>query len=160
MEAISPQQELFCRFYAQNDDLFSNATLSYGEAYDYKLHELSTERPVISTNDEGKPIEFGESEHAKAYNTCAANASRLLRNDKIQARIIVLMNEWLKDDVVDSELFKVIKNHKMEAKIAGIREYNKMRGRIIEKTDITSGNKPLAPILVQFVNETKDNPNT
>ncbi len=70
------------------------------------------------------------------------------------------MNEWLKDDVVDSELFKVIKNHKMESKIAGIREYNKMRGRIIEKTDITSGNKPLGPILVQFVNETKDNPNT
>ena len=30
---LNPRQELFCRYYTQNDELFGNATLSYAEAY-------------------------------------------------------------------------------------------------------------------------------
>jgi hypothetical protein len=39
--SLTPQQELFCRFYTQNEHLFGNATLSYAEAYGFKLDELS-----------------------------------------------------------------------------------------------------------------------
>lgn len=143
-EVLTPQQELFCRYYAQNNELFSNGTLSYAEAYDYKLDELSTEAPVLDTDDKGEPIKWGDSDYKKAYDVCSANASRLLRNEKIQARIVVLMNEWMKDEIVDSELFKVIKqNYKLESKIAAIREYNKLKQRITEKVDHTTKGEPI-----------------
>ena len=32
---LSPQQELFCRYYTQNEALFGNATLCYDEAYSF-----------------------------------------------------------------------------------------------------------------------------
>lgn len=130
---LTPQQELFCRFYTQNSELFSNATLSYAEAYEYKLDECSQERPIVSNN----PTVYGESEYQKAYNTCSALASRLLRNDKIQKRVVQLLNEYLKDEVVDAELAKVImQSYKLESKIAGIREYNKLKQRIIDRAEL------------------------
>lgn len=139
MEVLNPKQELFCQFYVMNDELFGNATLSYAEAYDYKLDTLSKERPILSTDDLGNPKEYGESEYDLAYNVCAVTSSRSLRSAKVQLRVRELLNELLKDDVVDSELAKVIRqNHKLESKMAAIREYNKLKGRIIDKTDLTS----------------------
>ena len=38
---LNPKEELFCRYYTQNEALFGNATLSYAEAYGYGLDELS-----------------------------------------------------------------------------------------------------------------------
>jgi hypothetical protein len=38
---LKPQQELFCRYYTQDFSLCGNATLSYAEAYEYKLDELA-----------------------------------------------------------------------------------------------------------------------
>ena len=58
----------------------------------------------------------------------------------MQARIRVLLNELLKDDVVDSQLAKIItQDGKLDAKVAAIREYNKLRGRIIDKTQQVNG---------------------
>lgn len=156
MDTLSPQQELFCRFYAQNNELFSNGTLSYAEAYDFRLDELSHESPIIKTDDKGKAVEWGESEYTKAYNTCSALASRLLRSEKIQNRVISLMNEWMKDEVVDSELFKVImQNSKLESKVAAIREYNKIKGRVTEKIDHTSKGEKLEanPIIADLTSK-------
>lgn len=55
----------------------------------------------------------------------------------MQVRITALLNEILRDDVVDSQLAKLIMQDAEPAtKIAAIREYNKVRQRIVEKVDI------------------------
>lgn len=133
---LTPQQELFCQYYVNNDTLFSNATLAYAEAYDYKLSELSKDKPVTGTNQvTGHPI-HGQSPYTKAYNVCAVSASQLLKKPYINARVVELLNQLLRDDVVDAELMRTIKQEKkLDAKINAIKEYNKLKGRIIEKRE-------------------------
>jgi hypothetical protein len=133
---LKPQHELFCQLYVKNAELFGNGTQCYAEAYGYKLDSLSDKRP---TDDLGK--ETGEpSERQRAENVCAVEANRLLRTPKIQDRLTILLNEMLKDTVVDAELAKVIlQNENPAAKMTAIREYNKIRQRITEKVDLTSG---------------------
>jgi hypothetical protein len=144
MEELPPKRELFCRFYTQNEDLFGNTTHSYAEAYDYKLDTLSNE-PVYDLpegNEDRKIIQA--SEYDRAIHVCAVEASRLLRSPEIQSRITALLNEILRDEVVDSQLAKLImQDAEPAAKIAAIREYNKIRQRIVDKTDITSGGLPI-----------------
>jgi hypothetical protein len=132
---LKPQHELFCQLYVKNEELFGNATLCYAEAYNYKLETLSHEE---SRDEFGQFTEA--SEYDKAYNACSAQGSKLLRNVKVQERITKLLNEMLKDDIVDAQLAKVIlQNDKLEPKVSAIREYNKIRQRITEKVDVTSG---------------------
>lgn len=140
---LTPQQELFCRYYAQNTELFGNATLSYAEAYDYKLDERSREQPILARNTKGEPTEFGDSEYKIIYDQCSSHGSRLIRNGKIQERVRVLLNEFMRDDVIDAQLLKVIVEGKDQDKVAAIKEYNKLKQRIIDKQDITSGGKPI-----------------
>lgn len=130
---LTAQQELFCRFYATNSELFSNATLSYAEAYQYKLDALDR-TPVY--DEDGKTV-IEQSEYDLAYATCAANASRLLKNDKIQKRVLALLNEMLRDDVVDAQLAKVIlQDYKLSSKISAIREYNALKQRVKNKFEL------------------------
>ena len=129
--------ELFCRFYVQNAALFANATLSYAEAYDYKLDTLSNDAVYSEPGEDGKRKKLDDSEYDKAYHVCAVEGSTLLKNPDIQARITTLLNEMLKDEVVDSQLAKLIlQDDDSRAKIEGIKEYNKLRGRIIDKSKI------------------------
>lgn len=133
MEELTPQQDRFCRLYTQNEELFSNATLSYAEAYSYELGRLSD---IPEYNEKGDKIPRS-SERDKAYDSCSANASRLLRNDKIQDKVTLYLNELMKDTVVDSQLAKVImQDRKLESKVSAIREYNKLRNRIKEDMSI------------------------
>jgi hypothetical protein len=141
---LTAQQELFCRFYTQNEELFGNATLCYAESHGFQLDTLSRECPRRS--DEPKHSctdDCPRSEYEFAYQTCSSNGSRALRNAKIQERITALLNEMLKDDVVDSQLAKLILSADGPTRIAAIREYNKLRQRIVEKVDHTTGGKPL-----------------
>ena len=112
---LNPRQEKFVRLYTQNDELFGNATLSYALAYDYNLDTLEGEAKT------------------KSYDTCRSLASRLLTNDNIQKRKIELLNELLKNEIVDAKLAELIKGGDMMA----IREYNKLKGRITDKMDIS-----------------------
>lgn len=158
-EFLTPPQELFCRYYAQNSELFGNATLSYAEAYEYHLDELSKEQPVLATNEKGEPTELGDSEYTLQYNVCSMAGSRLIRQDKIQLRIRALLNELMKDDVVDAQLVKIIMEGEDKDKVAAIKEYNKLKQRIIEKQDITSGGKPIIlPSELIAKNDTPLNP--
>lgn len=135
---LNAKRELFCRYYTQNDELFGNATLSYAEAFDYRLDELSQDDEI--RDQKGKIIE--PSTYDKAYRVCSVMGHRLLRNTSVQERLTKLLNELLKDEVVDSELAKVIKQDvKPEAKVSAIREYNKLRGRIIDKSQVTQVQK-------------------
>ena len=165
-DILDPKQELFCRYYTQNSELFGAATLSYAEAYDYKLDTLS--RDAIPTGEyrETPDGELGEeimepSEYDKAYNVCGVMASRLLKNDRIQGRVTALLNELLKDTVVDSQLAKlVVQDVDNTTKIAAIREYNKLRGRIIDKSQDVSrlpfGESDLSVVIATLPQERQD----
>lgn len=116
---LNPRQELFCQLYIGDRECFGNATKAYAKAYD------------IEDND----------------STLRASASIEMRFPYIKKRISELLEEYINDTVVDIELASVIKQNKeLSSKVAAIREYNKLKQRIVEKTDITSGGKPI-PIL-------------
>lgn len=135
-EKFNPKWELFCRYYTQNQALFGNATLCYAEAYSYKLDELS-EVAVYETNEKDEEVKVEDSEYVKAYNVCSVEGARLLRTPRIQARLTKLLNELLKDEIVDAQLAKTImQDRKLDSKIAAIREYNKLRQRITDKLDL------------------------
>jgi hypothetical protein len=141
MPKLNPKHEKFCQLYAKNSELFGNGTLCYAETYTYKLDTLSRERLKDS---EGKEQ---PSEYERAYNVCSVEANRLLRNPRIDARLTKLLNEMLRDDIVDRELAKtILQDRKLEPKISAIREYNKLKQRIIEKVE-HSGSVSISNIL-------------
>jgi hypothetical protein len=158
---LNPKNELFCRYYTQNSELFGNATHAYAEAFDYKLDTLS-QKPVYSDPDEdGNTEKIEDSEYDRACHVCAVEASRLLRKPEIQARITVFLNELLKDEIVDSQLAKLItQDADNTAKIAAVREYNKLRGRIIDKTQQVSrlpfGETDLSAVIAALPQERQD----
>lgn len=104
---INIKQDLFCFLYTSDAECFGNATKSYAYAYDIEPNE-----------------------------SCASNGSRLLRNDKVRARINTLLDALINPETVDRELIKlVMQNGDLGVKIAAIREYNKVKGRVAEKID-------------------------
>lgn len=134
-KTLSIQQELFCHFYVVNDELRGNATHAYAEAYGYKFDEMPYDDAIYEEYDEetgeGKGKMLEPSTRDKAINVCAAEASRLLRNPKIQDKKVELLNTLLKDDYVDSRLAYWIQNKFEPAtSIAAIREYNKLKKRV------------------------------
>lgn len=143
---LNLKQSLFCQYFVKNSALRGNATLCYAEAYGYDLESMSTEdKKVKEWNEEKEEYEekiiFRSSERAIAEDTCSSNGQRLLRNDKIDAEIIRLYNELLRDDVVDSRLAElIIQKEEPATAIAGIREYNKLRKRV---TDLIEIKRPL-----------------
>ncbi len=132
---LKPSEEIFCRLYTQNSQLRSNGTMCYAKAFGYDLDKLSTKKPLLSRD----PIEYGESDYEKSHLVCRVMAHKLLTKTNIQKRMVVLLNELLTDEFVDSELAKVVaQDHELPSKMAGIREFNKLKQRIIERADITS----------------------
>jgi len=134
-EKLTLKQELFCQNYVINDVFRGNATLSYADAYWYDMESKDKTR---QRDAEWEEIEW-TSEYDKAYNCCAALASRLLKNVKIQDRNIDLWNDMLSDRRVDARLWQIIYKWKDEHSLWGIREYNKLKNRITDKIqwDIT-----------------------
>ncbi len=141
---LNPKWELFCRLYTLTNEFFGNGTLSYAEAFDYHLETLSKKTKYAGTDIPEEGIKAGDvvelSEYQKAFNTCSVQANRLLRNGKVQARCTQLMNSWMKDENVDAELAMVIKQKDdLPSKVAAIREFNKLKGRITEKVKVNLG---------------------
>jgi hypothetical protein len=165
-DKLNAKRELFCHYYAQNSETFGNGTLSYAAAYGYELDTLSKEAVYEEIVDEETgEIRRGElieaSEYDKAANVCAVEAGRLLRTPHVQKRVTALLNELLKDEVVDGELARVIQqNVKLDAKVAAIREYNKLRGRIIDKTQnltrLPFGESDLSVVIATLPQERQD----
>ena len=161
-DELTLRQELFCRNYTQNYEFMGNATLAYGEAYGFELDTLSKDDAVIEFidgttmskldyealwyNDEKRKVPNRvkeKSTYDKAYNTCSVNASKLLRNTKIQQRIIDLSNEFLSDKVIDKRIKEIALDGKDSDAINAIKVYNDIKGRIIKRTDLTSGGEKL-----------------
>lgn len=134
---LNLKRELFCQCITRRGELFGNGTLSYAEAYGYKLEELSRDDAKYEYQGKGKhrkKVKVEASSYDRAYNVCAVEAARLLRNPKILARITELLNELLSNDIVDAEMAKlIVQDDDKPTKRAAISDYNKLRGRIIDK---------------------------
>ena len=119
---LLPRQQLFCELYAGDREFFGNGVQSYIEAYE---------------PDQSKK---------NWYNSAAASASRLLRNVKVITKINNLLEiGGLNDVAVDKQLSFLIAQHAdFGSKVQAIREYNKLKQRIIDKTDITTGGDKFA----------------
>src|SRR3990167_6405063 len=115
-KCLNPKQELFCQFYINNKESFGNATLSYALAYDLDA-------------------DLKGSDGQKASYWLANKASnKLLSNPRVRSRVTQLLNDLMTDEIVDSELSKVIQQDgDLSSKVSAIREYNKLKKRITEK---------------------------
>ncbi len=121
IKGVNDRQERFCQFYATEREFFGNGVESYLEVYDI---------------DKSKP---------NWYKTACSAASQLLRNIKVCARINELLEEVnLNDMFVDKQLGFLITQHAdFTNKLGAIREYNKLKQRITERTDITSAGEKI-----------------
>jgi len=137
-DKLNPKQELFCKLYATEQEFFGNGVQTYIEVYE---------------PNQSKP---------NWYKNACSSASEMLSNPKVFKRINELLSdEGLNDAFVDKQLLFVISQHDdKSSKVAAIREYNKLRARIIEKIDHTTKGKELpTPILGGLSNVSKDNSN-
>lgn len=151
---LRPKEEAFCRYYTQGDSTtFGNATWSYGYAHDYKLDELKEEYGYL-TEDVDDELEdqthggalkrsrkyFTRTPYDRACSVCAVEGGKLLRKPKIQARCRTLLNELMRDEVVDAERAKVImQDDDLSSKLKAITSFDKLKGRIIDKTQMVGG---------------------
>ena len=159
-DTLTPKQEAFCRNYTQIRSLFGNATLSYAEAYGYDLDNAPKDDGIyrlidgrefpeylyvdLPTDEKSGAKLIQSCTHTKMESTCASAGSRLLRNVKIDERITKLLNEMMNDDVIDARLTEIALNGKDQDSINAIKEYNKLKQRIIDKKDITSNGQSIA----------------
>lgn len=133
---LTPQQELFCQLYAGDREFFGNGVQSYIEAYG-----VDTSKPGW-------------------YTTARAGAHENLTKPHILERIDEIFEaHGLNDQFVDKQLEKlIVQDADFNAKMKAIAEYNKLKARITEKRDITSGGEKIEiPVaLVEFVDGEKD----
>ena len=112
---LNPQQKLFCELFASDREFFGNGTQSYIEAYNI---------------DVSKP---------GAYNSARVNAHQLLTKANITDYINTLFEaRGLNDTFVDKQLEKlIVQDADFTNKIKAIAEYNKLKGRITQKQEVT-----------------------
>jgi hypothetical protein len=114
-DQLNPKQELFCQLYATDKEFFANGVQSYIEAYN----------PDTIKRD--------------WYKTACASASQLLSNIKVLNRINELLElRGLNDAYIDKQLeFLITQNTELRTKLSAIQEYNKLKARILEKSEVT-----------------------
>lgn len=113
-QKLTPQQKLFCKYYATDKEVFSNGLQAYAKAYEIDL----SKRGKVSSAKSG--------------------ASRLLTKGYILGEIDKQLDlGGLNDQVVDKELLHLIKqNAHYNVKLGAIKEYNSLRKRIIVKEEV------------------------
>lgn len=111
-EKLNEKQKLFCELYTLDKNCFGNASKAYRTAYNLTPSQ---------------------------YKAGEVSAHHLLRNPKLEKYISHLLSSQYNDKKIDNELSKTIfQNKDLQTKINGIKEYNKLKSRIVEKTDLTS----------------------
>ena len=110
---LTLKQEKFCRLYATEREYFGNGTQAYLEAYGVDLNKKG------------------------AYATARAAAAQNLTKHNILDHINKLLElNGLNTAHVDKQLGFLITQHAdFTAKLGAIREYNKLKGRIVEKRE-------------------------
>lgn len=150
-DVLTLKQERFCRYYAQDSNLYGNGVLAFAEAYEYDLDNADRTRDIDEKGNEIK----GTSDYDRQYNTCAVSANRLLIKDNIIKRINELLNEQLNDTVIDARLSEIILHGDDKDSIAAIKEYNKLKQRIVDKLDLTSKGEAIDGF--NFIRNDKEN---
>lgn len=130
------RQEMFCQLYATDREFFGNGVASYIEVYN-----PDTSRP-------------------NWYKTACASASQLLSNIKVYTRINELLeSDGLNDQNVDKQILMLINQHAdFGAKVSAIREYNKLKQRIVEKIDHTTKGQMMPIQVISYKDAPKNNP--
>ena len=119
-DELTEKRKLFCDLYITDRECFGNAAKSYRTAYDLT---------------------------PKQYKAAKANAHRLLRDPKVIAYIDEIRDAAFNERFADRELTTLMKqNRDLPAKATAIKEFNKLKQRITEKTDLTSGGEPIKGI--------------
>jgi len=129
------KQEKFCQLYASNEEFFGNGVQTYIEVY--------------------KP----DQTKSNWYRNACSNASQLLSNTKVIDRINELLDEQgLNDTFVDKQLKFLLTQHAdFTNKMAAIREYNKLKQRITEKSEVKHNlPKPLLYALSNHIGNTEN----
>lgn len=114
---LTPRQERFCILYASDSEFFGNGVQSYIEAYGVDTSKKNW------------------------YATARVGASENLTKPNILERINEIFEaHGLNDTFVDKQLEKlIIQDADFKVKLGAIQEYNKMKGRIIDKKEISGG---------------------
>ena len=122
---LTPKQELFCQYYASPGRLFGNGVQCYIEAYGIDIKK-----------------------NPGAYNSARTCAYELLTRLDIVTRTRELMDLGpMNEATVDKELyFAIAQDGDMKAKVSAIAEFNKVKGRIVSRADITSKGKRISGI--------------
>lgn len=110
------RHELFCQIYTSESEFFGNGTHSYAQAYDKDVKER------------------------KDASACAISANALLKNPMILQRINYLLNSQVgfNDVNTDKQLaFLIMQSADLRVKLAAIREYNQLKGRIKRKLEVS-----------------------
>jgi hypothetical protein len=131
-EELTPRQKKFCELYASDREFFGNGAQSYIEVYEV---------------DKTKP---------NWYKTVCSSASRLLSYAKVYNYINSLLEtDGLNDQNVDKQMLFLINQHAdFNGKTAAIREYNKLKSRIVQRIDHTTLGKEMpSPI---YAGQSKD----
>lgn len=110
-DGLNFNQERFCQLYACSKEFFGNGVQTYIEVY--------------------------EPDRTKSnwYNNACVSASEILSNPKVYNRINELLSEYgLNDQNADKQLlFLIDQQSDFKSKLGAIREYNKLKNRIIER---------------------------
>jgi hypothetical protein len=123
---LKPEWELFCQYFVSSYETFGNATRSYAKAYN------------IDISDKSK------------YHSCRTQGYRLLAIESVLKRINELLTDLVMNDTtVDMQLaFLITQMTDYGAKVQAIREYNKLKQRIIDKHELKVD--PIETILKKF----------
>ena len=123
-QELNPQQKKFCELYATSTEFFGNGVQSYMEAYG------------IDETEKG------------AYASARSCAHRMLTNVHILEYIDeILEKTGFSDQFVDKQIsFLITQNADFGAKLGAIREYNKLKQRIVDKIDHTTKGEKITAI--------------
>ena len=135
---LTIQQEIFCQYYVKSKEYRGNGTWCYAIANGIDLENLSKVREIEIKEIGGREVEVeipGTSEYEKKYQVCNTLANRLLQKVTIQNRKVKLLNEMLTNDIVDSRMAEWILSDDETASTKMISEYNKLKQRIINKSE-------------------------
>lgn len=118
---LTLKQELFCKIYTTQKEYFGNWTQAYAIAY------------------------WKDLEDKKENKTARSNSHKLLTNADIGNRITELLEKWwFNDNFCDKQLlFLMTQNVDFATKLWAIREYNKVKQRITDKSEVELKYDPL-----------------
>lgn len=110
---LTMKQKLFCQYYASHEELLWNGVRSYAKAYGIDEQLLQRKYKIVQTQ-----------------------SSRLLSNVIICRYISSLLDLKYSDEFLDNQLWLLaLQNEDRKVKIEAIKELNKLKQRIVDKTE-------------------------